>query len=174
MAVLQPLLRQSVALDVPFLTRSPNKYHPLTVEVLPGGGSARSSILTAPLLDGKLLRLGSWAAWSAAVSERRQARESRQRRLDGQYSFSSNRLRPQYAMSSRRREGGWRRNPMAWPRSSVEDLGKEAGRSVQAHAAKPWSHVGCCHHPLSTADLLLSNHNPIRYLFSCSFEKLTT
>ena len=83
------------------------------------------SILTAPLLDGKLLGLGGpWAAWSAAVSEQRQARESTLRRLDGQCSFSSNRLRPSYAMSSRRREGGWRRNPMAWPRSSVEDLEK--------------------------------------------------
>ncbi|KAF1360010.1 hypothetical protein EJ07DRAFT_155477 [Lizonia empirigonia] len=39
------------------------------------------------------------------------------------------------ASASRRREDGWRRNPMAWPRSSVEDLEKEAGRSVQAHAA---------------------------------------
>lgn len=28
-------------------------------------------------------------------------------------------------------------NPMAWPRSSVEDLATEAGRSVQASAAKP-------------------------------------
>ncbi|KAF3008832.1 hypothetical protein E8E13_010767 [Curvularia kusanoi] len=51
------------------------------------GGSAPSSILTAPLHHGKLLGLAASAAWSAAVSERGQARESRRRQMPGPWPF---------------------------------------------------------------------------------------
>ncbi|XPS72182.1 hypothetical protein M3J09_004348 [Ascochyta lentis] len=49
----------SGSIGIAFLTHGSNNPMSLTVELLLGGGSSASSILTAPLLDGKLLRLAT-------------------------------------------------------------------------------------------------------------------
>lgn len=139
----------------PFLTR--NLHNPMPSRLPRSGGSAPSRILTAPLLDGKLLWLASWAAWSAAVSERGQARESRataRRTMTCSSSFA----RPQYARASRRREDGWRRNPSLGLVRLWRILKKRRVDQYKRMQLNPEATLACCHHLLTVPDIPPSNH----------------